>query len=108
MKTGPVTQAEIVEIFGDTIPLQAVQLVTDMPSDMTFDKLRAELKAIARNQAAVSPVISNMLVSLQRRQLQAVREGNQQVQDRLASFVDEFEWAFPDHSGHLRRVFPAD
>jgi hypothetical protein len=108
MKPGPVTQAEIVEIFGDAIPLQAIQLVIDMPSNMTCDQLRGRLKAIARNKATEQPVVAGMLLSLQRRHLTAMREGNQQMQDRLANFVDEFEWAFPDYAEQLRRVFPAD
>jgi len=36
MKGSPITQAEIVHIFGDTIPLQAVRLIIDMPAGMTF------------------------------------------------------------------------
>ena len=48
MKGDPITQAEIIALFGDALPLQAVQLITDMPTGMTFDTVRQRLHAIAR------------------------------------------------------------
>ncbi len=105
MKGSPITQEEIINMFGDTIPLQAVQLIIDMPAGMTFDEVRNQLHAIARARAAAPAHGANMLLSLHRRHLQAMREGKEETRDRLHNLIHEFEWAFPEHAAELKGVF---
>ena len=105
MNGGPITQAEIVELFGDAIPLQAVQLIVDMPAGMTVDKLRHQLLGIARARVAAPSHGANMLLSLHRRQLQAMREGNEETRDRLQNLIHEIEWAFPEYAAELKDAF---
>ncbi len=105
MKDSPITQAEIVHIFGETIPLQAVQLIVDMPAGMTFDEARSQLYTIARARSAAPSHGANMLLSLHRRHLQAMREGNGELRDRLHNLIHEIEWAFPEHAAELKTVF---
>ncbi|MEO1161309.1 MAG: hypothetical protein AAFW74_12795 [Pseudomonadota bacterium] len=102
MKGSPITQAEITELFGDTIPLSAVQLITDMPPAMTTDEVRHRLQTI---KAAIPSHGASLLLSLHRRYLQALREGNQDTQDRLLNLIHEFGWAFPDDAAELKKVF---
>lgn len=92
-------------MFGDAIPLQAVQLITDMPLGMTFDEVHQRLQAI--KTATCSDGV-NILLSLNFRHLQAVREGNQDTQDRLLNLIHEFGRAFPDRATELKKgVFQA-
>lgn len=105
MKGSPITQAEIIHMFGDVIPLQAVQLIIDMPAGMTFDMVRDQLRAIARARSAAPSHGANMLLSLHQRHLQAMREGNEETRDRLHNLIHEFEWAFPECAAELKGVF---
>jgi len=105
MQGGPITQTEIIELFGDTIPLQAVQLIVDMPARMTFDEVRSQLQAIAGARASASSHGVNMLLSLHRRHLQALREGNEETRGRLHNLIHEIEWAFPEYAAELKSVF---
>jgi len=105
MKGDPITQAEIIEMFGDTIPLQAVQLITDMPTGTTFGEVRHQLRAIAQARSAAPSYGASMLLSLHRRHLQAMRKGDELEQDRLHNLIHEFEWAFPEHAAGLKGVF---
>lgn len=102
MKGNPITQAEITELFGDVIPLLAVQLITDMPPAMTFEEMRHRLQAI---KATTPSFGANLLLSLHRRHLQAVRDGDHDTQDRLLNLIYEFGWAFPNHAAELKKLF---
>lgn len=105
MQGGPITQAEIIELFGDAIPLQAVQLIVDKPAGMTFDKVRARLRAIAHARPGAPCEGANMLLSLHQRHLQAMREGNHEMRDRFDNLIHEFEWAFPERAAELKGAF---
>ena len=43
-----ITQEEMVEMFGESMPMEAVTLVWRAPDDMTAGEIRAELRRIAR------------------------------------------------------------
>ena len=105
MKGKPITQAEIIALFGDAIPLQAVQLITDMPPGMTFDRVRQQLHAIAKARSATPSASASVLLALHRRQLAALRAGDDETRDRLDSLIREFEWAFPETAAELNTVF---
>lgn len=105
MKGSPITQAEIIELFGDAIPLQAVQLIIDMPAGMTFENVREQLHATARARSASPSHAAKLLLSLHKRHLQAMREGDHETRDRLDSLIREFEWAFPETAAELKAAF---
>lgn len=42
-----ITRAEIVEMFGETMPIEAVNLLWDSPGEMTIGEMRAKLREIA-------------------------------------------------------------
>ena len=105
MKGGPITQAEIIELFGDAIPLQVVQLIIDMPAGMTFEDVREQLHAIARSRSASPSHAASMLLSLHKRHLQATREGDDETRDRLDNLIRDFEWAFPETAAELKAMF---
>lgn len=48
-RTDKITQAEMVEMFGEAMPVEAVNLLWDSPGDWTLGQLRAELRRIAAN-----------------------------------------------------------
>jgi len=105
MKGSPITQAEIIELFGDAIPLQAVRLIVDMPAGMTFEDVREQLHTIARARSASPSHAASLLLSLHQRHLQATRDGDDETRDRLDNLISEFEWAFPETAAELKAVF---
>ncbi len=46
--TGPITREEMMELFGDYMPIEAVSLVWDAPGDMTLGEIRSELRKLAK------------------------------------------------------------
>ncbi len=46
-KGAPITQAEIVELFGSEMPIEAVNLLWDAPGNWTVGQIRDELRRIA-------------------------------------------------------------
>ncbi|MER9196404.1 hypothetical protein NKI13_24485 [Mesorhizobium australicum] len=52
--SGKITQAELVAMFGDAMPIEAAELLWKCPPDWTTDRLRSELRALA--SPAVAPV----------------------------------------------------
>lgn len=45
----PITLAEMVELFGETMPIEAVALLQKAPDGMTIGELRDELRRIAKD-----------------------------------------------------------
>lgn len=48
-----ITQREIVSLFGDTMPIEAVTLLLNASDIMTIDELRQRLRAIAKDNANI-------------------------------------------------------
>lgn len=48
----PISQAEMVEMFGETMPIEAVRLLFESPGSRTIGELRAKLREIARARKA--------------------------------------------------------
>ena len=46
----PITEAEMRQLFGETLPMEAVQLLWSSPDEVTFGELRAKLRSIAHNR----------------------------------------------------------
>lgn len=44
-----ITQEELVELFGESIPMEAVQVLFDAPDEWTIGMVRAEVRRIAQN-----------------------------------------------------------
>jgi hypothetical protein len=47
MNTGPITQDEMIELFGEAMPIEAWQLLGAADGTKTLADLRGELRAIA-------------------------------------------------------------
>lgn len=47
-----ITQAEMVALFGETMPIEAVTLLWDSPGTKTIGEIRAELRELARRRVA--------------------------------------------------------
>jgi hypothetical protein len=45
--TDPITKDEMMELFGEALPMEAVQLLWNTPPNKTVGDLRAELRAVA-------------------------------------------------------------
>jgi hypothetical protein len=45
-----ITREEMIEMFGEAVPMVAVNLLWDSPSTKTIGELRAELRAIGRRR----------------------------------------------------------
>lgn len=48
-KAEKITQAEIVELFGDEMPIEAANLLFNAPDDMTIDEVREKIRALAKD-----------------------------------------------------------
>lgn len=46
----PITSDEMVELFGERMPIEAVMLLWGSPDEMTIGQLRAKLRQIARER----------------------------------------------------------
>jgi len=47
--TDKISQEEMVKMFGETMPIEAVNLIWDSPGTMTLGEVRAELRKIAEH-----------------------------------------------------------
>lgn len=45
--TSPITREEMIEMFGEEMPMEAVVLVWDSPGETTIGEVRAKLREIA-------------------------------------------------------------
>lgn len=55
MNTGPITNEEMIQLFGETMPMEAVDLLWNASVDKTVGELRHELREIAaKRQKAMS------------------------------------------------------
>lgn len=58
------TQAEFAEIFGATIPMEAIDLLWNGPADMTIGELRQKLRSMGRahkrHRAAADAIAKRM------------------------------------------------
>ncbi len=50
----PITQAELIEMFGDGMPWEAWALLDKSPDEMTIGEMRSELRRMAREKASIS------------------------------------------------------
>lgn len=48
MNEGPITREEMITLFGEEIPMEAVALIWNEPEGMTIGQIRAKLREIAR------------------------------------------------------------
>jgi hypothetical protein len=51
MSDAPITQKEMIELFGEAMPIEAVNLIWNGPDDMTVGECRAKLREIAAKEA---------------------------------------------------------
>jgi hypothetical protein len=54
-----ITQEWLIEHFGSTMPIEAVNLVFDSPGEMTIAELRDELRAMARKRKLGHSISTN-------------------------------------------------
>lgn len=47
MKDGPISREEMIEMFGEEEPPEAIRLIWTAPDSMTLGEMRAELRKIA-------------------------------------------------------------
>jgi hypothetical protein len=59
MTEGKITQAELTEIFGDTMPIAAVIYLERTPTNATADMVRATLRQMAKDRDAAPHYITN-------------------------------------------------
>lgn len=52
MSTDPITREEMIKLFGETMPIEAVNLVWNSPGNMTIGEVRAALREIAAKKKA--------------------------------------------------------
>lgn len=45
--TGPISQAEMIDLFGEAVPIEAAYLIWSTPGYMTVGELRTRLREIA-------------------------------------------------------------
>lgn len=46
-ETDKITREEMIEMFGEMMPIEAVSLLWEAPGEMTLGEMRAELRRIA-------------------------------------------------------------
>lgn len=44
----PITPAEMVEMFGESMPIEAIKLLWSAPDEKTIGEIRSELREIAK------------------------------------------------------------
>lgn len=57
--SGKITQAEMIEMFGTQMPVEAVNLLFYSPGEMTLGEMRAKLRGIAAERRK-HPVLGRM------------------------------------------------
>lgn len=77
---GPFTQDELMQMFGSTLPIEAVKLLWGSPGDVTLSEVRAQLRRIAADRhkahaATLARQVEEMAVALDRL-IRAARGGN--------------------------------
>lgn len=55
-ETAKITQSEMIEMFGEAMPMVAVNLVFDAPPEKTIGEIRAELREISLAPQSVDEV----------------------------------------------------
>lgn len=55
MNDGPITREEMIEMFGEECPIEAVNLIWQAPEGKTLREIRAELRTIAAKAKPSSP-----------------------------------------------------
>lgn len=53
---GPITQEEMIELFGSEMPMEAVRLVYEAPDDWTCRDVRMRLREIAEERQKAAPL----------------------------------------------------
>ncbi len=64
MSQQPITQAEMMELFGATMPIEAVTLIWESPPEMTIGEVRAKLRTMGaahkRHRAAADALAERL------------------------------------------------
>lgn len=63
-KEAPITQAELIDMFGEAMPIEAWNLIADEPGDRTIGQVRAKLREIAASQPKGPPDVHVALARL--------------------------------------------
>lgn len=54
---GPITQEEMIEMFGEAMPIEAVRLIWHSPPHATIGEVRAELRRLAATLAKIDKAL---------------------------------------------------
>lgn len=60
MSEAPITQAEMVEMFGETMPWEAFELIGSAPDSMTLGQMRARLRQIAEERKTAPTLLERL------------------------------------------------
>ncbi len=111
----PITRAELVEMFGTDMPIEAVQALCDAGDGRTIDQVRAEIRRLGtlrrreREEAEAARKIENRWINLLHEFADAVQAGEPEpvwrvLNDRIVAF--EAEHAADVHAIRQRYGFP--
>ena len=107
--TDGITPQEMREMFGTTMPMEAVNLIFNAESDeMTLGELRARLRAMGREHQLFEKTAEQAIVdSGIRRSTEAIRHAAQQQWSGVADALDALKEQIPDLVRRARDPFVA-
>lgn len=107
MSEAPITQAEMIELFGETMPIEAVKLAWEAPSEMTLGEIRAKLRQMApkHKEHQMSDIVDRLEAHMGKAEIHDVlhdcREAAQEIR-RLRSELAEAQGVL-EQNGLLNR-----
>lgn len=71
----PITREEMIELFGDAMPMEAVQLLWESPGEWTLAQLRAEVRRIAAEKHGKQLKEGFGVLTIDESKIEVVRDG---------------------------------
>lgn len=91
-----ITQQELDSLFGDEIPMEAVQLLFSAPDDMPIPVLREKLTELARKMNSLPNEIELVYSYLLARFIAAVRAGDTPLANEISAATATYQKLWPD------------
>lgn len=91
-----VTQKEIANLFGDEIPMEAVQLLFSAPDEMPIPVLRQKLTELARKWKNPPNEIELVYSYLLNRYIKAIRAGDKDLADEIFAATATYQKIWPE------------
>ncbi|MCK9549159.1 hypothetical protein [Aquamicrobium sp.] len=96
MSDDKMTQQDLASIFGEEIPMEAVQLLFSAPDHMPVPVLREKLNDLARKYKRAPNEIEVVYGYLLNRYIKAVRDGDKELSEEIFAATRTYQKIWPE------------